>query len=172
MDNLTFENYRGNQDKKAFLKQVKAYFGGITIHKDVEPYLLDEVDTKGVFNIDAFEKTYQGVFTCEKLFGKFGNDTFPGTIIGGDSYGMEFWLVFTTGKVISLHHEATFSEVASKTEGKDVADFVKKFSQAGSVFSITTLLEFQKLSRDLDEDTNDFEWRLLQVTAPTLGWGS
>lgn len=170
MNELTFKVYEKDKDKKAFLKHVKAHFGINKIHKEVEPYLLGEVNTKGIFNIDAFTKAYPHVFTCDQLFGKFGNETFPGIIIGGDTYGIEFWLILTTGKVISLHHDATFSEIAMETEGKDVDDFVKKFGQAGSVFNITSLLEFQRLSGVLDKNADDFELRLMQVTAQSLGW--
>ena len=165
-----FSEYQKTKNEKQFLKSLKDFLG-VAIHKTVEPYLIGEENLEGsFFKIKPFEKCHQNLFTYQKLFKRFDNTYFPAVLIGGDSYGVELWLVLTNGKVISLHHDASFYEVASDINATDTESFVEKFSSLGSIFTISTLAEFQKKSSHLDKKETHFERKLLKITAESLGW--
>ena len=164
-----FDQYRQDNNKKALLKALKAHFQIKKIHKSIEPYIFGEVPVEGIFRISRFEDCYQNLFTYDKLFGKLGEGIFPALLIGGETYGVEFWLVMTSGKVISLHHDASFSEVAYDIKTDDTAYFVKEFSRQGSIFNIKTLLEFQRLSLTLEDENADYDRNLIEITAQSLG---
>ncbi len=165
-----FQKYQQDNDKKAVLKALKAHFQIKKIHKSIEPYIFGEVAVEGMFKIDRFELCYQNIFTYDQLFGKLGDGIFPALQIGGDEYGVGFWLVMSNGKVISLHHDASFSEVASEIKTDKAGDFVKEFSRQGSIFNIKTLLDFQRLSLALgDEEGADYGRHVIEITAQSLG---
>lgn len=170
LTNTIFSNYKKNQNEKQFLEALKDFWK-ISIHKSVEPYLLGKENFEGTFfNINSFEKCHQNIFTYQKLFKRFDDSLFPAVLIGGDKYGIELWLVLTNGKVISLHHDATFYEMAHDITASDSDTFVKKFSESGSVFDVESLAQFQKLTANLDKKDPHYERMLLQITAESLGW--
>jgi len=165
-----FQKYQETRDKAALLKAVQERFEVPKIHKSIEPYLFGEVETKGIFHIKSFQESFKNIFSYHQLFGKLGEGIFPVIPIGHERYGVDFWLVLTSGKVISLHHDASFSEVAYDIQTDDCEYFVEEFSRQGSIFNITTLLEFQRLSLTLgNENDADYGQNLFKITAQSLG---
>jgi len=165
-----FLELKASQDEKAFFKTLKNHWG-FAIHKSVEPYLLGKENFEGnFFNIKSFANCYKNIFTYQKLFKRFDESFFPAVLIGGDRYGVELWLVLTNGKVISLHHDATFYEMTSDIAASDTETFVKKFSDSGSVFAVNSLAQFQQLSSALDKKEADYGRKLLKATAESLEW--
>jgi Leucine-rich repeat (LRR) protein len=81
--------------------------------------------------------------SCGELFGRFGDTPFPALRIGGDRTGIEFWLVVTSGRVITLHHDASLYEVAAKCGGSTVAAFTAELEDRGSAFDIEQLTRLQ-----------------------------
>ncbi len=165
-----FKTYQETQNKTALLKAVQERFEIAKIHESIKPYLFGKVTVKGIFYIKSFQESFKSIFSYHQLFGKLGKGIFPAIPIGYDTYGVEFWLVLTNGKVISLHHDASFSEVAYGIKTGDCGYFVEEFSRRGSIFNIATLLEFQRLSLTLgSEDNADYEQNLFKITAQSLG---
>ncbi|HSH02718.1 MAG TPA: PQQ-binding-like beta-propeller repeat protein [Anaerolineae bacterium] len=127
---------------RALPKMVKNYL--TTLHSGA----LDA----GPLNITPWSKLATLCFPYHHLF-KFGprDQFFPAFLIASETYGVEFWLMPATGDVISLHHDATFSEVAhdvwQQVDG-DLKQFNRRFTLAGSSFNITQLIHFQQQFAD------------------------
>ncbi len=161
-------DFAATGDKKALLKAAKKHYGIKSVHKKAQPYLFNELDLAGTLSLAPFEKTWKNCRTYKDLFSRFGDTLFPALCIGSDSYGVEFWLVLTTGTVISLHHDASFSEVAFDVNAANEVDFVKKFAKAGSAFTIEQLAQFQQETRDLTGDDSNIEREYFLAAAKVL----
>lgn len=164
------ERFNQNGDKARFLTAVCQYYEVEMIDSSVEVYLCNPKKEPGIYHIKPFSEAWRSWNTFEGLFGKFGDAKFPGICIGYDTSGVEFWLMLESGRVITLHHDATFSEVAWEIEADDREAFVWDFTEAGSIFRIDQLLALQAASRYLAQNTPDFEQRFFEATAQSLGW--
>lgn len=149
-------------------------------HQKVKAYLkalkAGELDG-GPLNFTPLAELHQGFFYYTDLFG-FGPEEqfFPGVLIAGEFGGVEFYLMWDSGQVISLHHDASFSEVASdvwEAVGERVGVFERRFVEAGSALDITQLMRFQQGFAEV-KDTGDLatlERRdYLSRTAAAFGW--
>jgi hypothetical protein len=69
-------------------------------------------------------------------------ENFPALYVHSD-----VWVMLTNAKVITLHHDATFDELAMEIEdvAQDRDDFLTKFSQEGSFLDLRELLHINYL---------------------------
>ncbi|MBN1919833.1 MAG: hypothetical protein JW892_01200 [Anaerolineae bacterium] len=131
----------------------------------------------GPLDFTPLAELHRGFFFYTDLFG-FGPEEqfFPGVLMAGEFGGVEFYLMWDTGQVISLHHDASFSEVASDVRdavGERVGAFEQRFVEAGSALDIAQLVRFQRAFANV-KDTGDLA-RLdrrdyLGRTAAAFGW--
>ena len=164
------KEFHQDGDKARFFEAIREFYGLDMVDPYAENYLCNPNEEKGIFKIDPFSKSWKAWTTCDKLFGRFGDRRFPGICIGYDVSGVEFWLMLDYGQVITLHHDASFSEVAWEIETDDFGSFLWEFISQGSVFYMDDLLALQRASRDLDKDAPDFGQKFLEATAKSLGW--
>ena len=162
-------NFATTGDEKTLVKAIKKHYGLKSVHKKALPYLLNKLDLNGPLNLEPFEKSWKNCRTYKDIFSRFGDSLFPALCIGGDGYGIEFWFVLTTGTVISLHHDASFFEVASHISAKDEADFVKKFAKAGAAFTIEQLASLQQMTATLEGSAQEKEQAFFIAAAKALG---
>ncbi len=131
-------------------KQIRQLFSTRTVPKMVKDFftaLRAGELSAGPLHFTSWDKLYLSCFTYQHLF-KFGpkDAFFPAFLIASETYGVEFWLIVSTGDVIALHHDATFFEVAYdvwQTCEDDTTCFNKRFMLAGSRFNIVQLMRFQ-----------------------------
>jgi hypothetical protein len=97
-------------------------------------------------------------------------------LIAGEFGGVEFYVMWDSGQVISLHHDASFSEVASDVWGEveeNERTFEQQFPEAGSALDIAQLMRFQQTFAEV-KDTGDLaalERRdYLTRAAAAFGW--
>lgn len=149
-------------------------------HKKVKDYLkalkAGELDS-GPLNFTPLAELHRGFFFYADLFG-FGPEErfFPGVLMAGEFGGVEFYLMWDTGQVISLHHDASFSEVASDVWGEveeNERAFEQQFPEAGSALDIAQLVRFQQTFAAVEDtgallklDPRDY----LTRTAAAFGW--
>jgi hypothetical protein len=164
----------------SFFKALRPLIGAPQIHKKVKDYLITlkagELHA-GPLNLTPFVDLHRGCFYYPDLF-SFGPEDrfFPGVLFASETYGVEFFLMFETGQVISLHHDATFFEVAHDVWndcGEHILAFERRFPQQGALLDIAQLMRFQQTFEDCDRvaklgdlDPRDFFTR----TAQALGW--
>ena len=167
----------------SFFKALRPLIGAPQIHKKVKDYLTalkaGELDA-GPLNLTPFADLHRGCFYYPDLFG-FGLEErfFPGVLFASETYGVEFYLLFETGRVISLHHDATFFEVARDVWddcGEHILAFERRFPQQGALLDIAQLMRFQQTFKDCDRvaklgdlDPRDFFTRAAQAFGWTLG---
>ncbi len=149
-------------------------------HQKVKAYLkalkAGELD-RGPLNFTPLAELHRGFFFYADLFG-FGPEEqfFPGVLIAGEFGGVEFYVMWDSGQVISLHHDASFSEVASDVwnavEQRERA-FAQQFPAAGSALDIAQLVRFQQAFADV-KDTGELsrldERDYLTRAAAAFGW--
>ncbi len=149
-------------------------------HKKVKDYLkalkAGELD-RGPLNFTPLAELHRGFFYYADLFG-FGPEErfFPGVLLAGEFGGVEFYVMWDTGQVISLHHDASFFEVASdvwNAVGERDRDFEQQFPETGSALDIAQLVRFQQAFAEIKDtgalsrlDKRDYLIR----TAAALGW--
>jgi hypothetical protein len=149
-------------------------------HKKVKDFFkalkAGELDA-GPLNFIPLAELHRGFFFYPDLFG-FGPDErfFPGVLVAGEYGGVEFYLMWATGQVIALHHDASFYEVARDVwheVEERVGGFEREFPEQGGVLDIAQLVRFQRAFSELestgdlsDLDTRDFFTR----TAQAFGW--
>jgi Leucine-rich repeat (LRR) protein len=158
-----------DRDAAKLTARVAQHFQIKKIAPEVVSYLCGEVDLKGFYTIQSFSQCCDEQYSYQKLFHEYGEGLFPALNFGGDGLGVEFWLVLETGQVITLHHDATFYEVAGDISASSGAAFTKEFAKQGSLFSLTQLLQLQASTKDLDEGDPDFERELFVAAAQALG---
>ena len=162
-------DFASTGNEKALLKAIKEHYKVKSVHKKAQPYLFNKVDLNGPLNLEPFEKSWKNCRSYKALFSRFGDDLFPALCIGSDGYGVEFWLLLTMGTVISLHHDASFYEVAAYISAKDEAEFVKKFAKAGAAFTIEQLATLQQKTSNLNGTDIEKEREYFIAAAETLG---
>lgn len=149
-------------------------------HKKVKDYLkalkAGELD-RGPLNFTPLAELHRGFFFYADLFG-FGPEErfFPGVLIASEFGGVEFYLMWDSGQVISLHHDASFSEVASdvwNAVGVNERAFEQQFPEVGSALDIAQLVRFQRTFAAVENtgallklDPRDY----LTRTAAAFGW--
>lgn len=175
-----FEKALGRGSLDTLTRTVRKITNISQVHQKVKAYLKalknGELDN-GPLNFIPLDNLYKGFFFYPDLFG-FGPEErfFPGILSAGESGGVDFYIMLETGKVISLHHDASFSEVASevweKVEERTGA-FEQEFTTQGSAFDIAQLMRFQQAFAEvkstsdlLDLPQHDF----LVRTAAAFGW--
>jgi hypothetical protein len=96
---------------------------------------------RGPFDIQGISAALERTTTCQKVFGAFGDELFPAIAIGGSS--TVFWVSVATGAVITLHHDATFYEVAATAVARDVQRSMRTLESRGSALGLERLLSLQ-----------------------------
>jgi hypothetical protein len=162
------EAYKQNQDFPALTAFLKSYFHIESIDERIFPYLKGEGDLDGYFLLMPFEKCYQEHYSFRHLFKDFSDRPFPAICIGGDGDGVDFYMLLETGKIITLHHDATFYEVACSIRTEDEKDFLRRFEAQGSSFHYQQMRSLQALTAHLDSSDFDFGEQLFQATARSL----
>lgn len=172
----------GRGSLNPFFKAFRPLIGAGQIHKKVKDFLTalkaGELDA-GPLTLTPFADLHGGCFYYSDLFGFGPQDRFfPAILFASETYGVEFYLMVETGAVISLHHDATFSEVASdvwKDCGEHVLAFERQFPQHGALLDIAQLTRFQQAFKDCDHveklgdlDPRDFFTRTTQAFGWTL----
>ncbi|MGB1251615.1 MAG: leucine-rich repeat domain-containing protein [Candidatus Promineifilaceae bacterium] len=167
-----WKQFELDKDRTRFLDAVKQTYGITTIHSTVEAYIFDMVPAAGMFTLRPFQACFLGTpWTYNRLVYRFGDELFPGDWIGYDNAGIQFLLLLETGQVITLHHDATFYEVAGDIRARTPADFLKKFAKAGSVMTIDRLIALQQASvafKHLDEDMPTYAAEWLRLVSKSL----
>ncbi|MDM8553471.1 hypothetical protein QUF75_01935 [Desulfococcaceae bacterium HSG7] len=137
------------QNFDPFYAVLKTHLGIDTIADVVKEFVESSVMTdtvKGYVNLQGITRYIKHFFSYEELFRADFPGLFPAFYLNSD-----MWLMVETGKVIVLHHDATFNEVASnllsKTETAD--SFNKAFTAAGSCVNIRQLIQLQTAWFDL-----------------------
>ncbi len=105
------------------------------------------IDTiKGYVNLQGITHYIKQFFSYEELFRADFPGLFPAFYLNSD-----MWLMVKTGKVLVLHHDATFNEVASNllAKTKTADSFNKAFTVAGSCVNIRQLIQLQTAWFDL-----------------------
>ena len=175
-----FAKAAGRRSLTSFFKAFRRLIGAGQVHKKVKDYLIalkaGELDA-GPLYLTPFADLHRGCFFYPDLFG-FGPEErfFPGLLFASETYGVEFYLMVETGKVISLHHDATFYEVAGdvwETCDQRVRAFEKRFPEEGALLDIAQLARFQQAFADCDrvEKLGDLDPRdFFARAARAFGW--
>ncbi len=103
---------------------------------------------EGPLNFSSWDTLASHCFRYSDLF-SFGDKKrfFPAFLIASEFGGIDFYMMINSGKVIALHHDATFYEVASEVweaVEENEASFEKAFPKTGALHTIDQLLAFQK----------------------------
>ncbi len=131
---------------------------------------------KGPLNFTSWDRLAGHCFRYPELFG-FGDKErfFPALLVASEYGGVEFYMMLSSGKVIALHHDASFSEVASDVwaqVGEDPTAFEKAFPKEGAVHTIDQLLAFQNEFAGIKmENLDDIPPQdLIPRLAEAFGW--
>lgn len=158
-----------SKDWQQFSAFLKSYFHIQEVDQRIFPYLAGEVELEGHLLLLPFEKCYYDHYSFRHLFKDFSDNPFPAICIGGDGEGVDFYLMLETGKIISLHHDATFYEVACCINADSEEVFVRRFEEEGSTFHLRQLLDFQQITCRFDRSDYDFGEQLFLASAKALG---
>ncbi len=131
---LALEAYLDNDDARPLKKLLKQRFR-VTPHADVIDLIAGHLELP----LDV-EQVFGSPQSFQALFGKLGAKPFPAVIVGGDGLGTDFWLVLESARIISLHHDATFSEVAHAIRVRSAAKFMQAFTRQGSLCDLRQLV--------------------------------
>ena len=146
------QKFKDTQDLQAFGKEVANFFNLPSISEATLHYLQHSGVQSKLGNIYSFEKCWKNHYTYKKLFSKDSQDIFPMITIGGNSYGVDFWLDLASGNVVSLHHDATFYEYASDIKQAPGPLFCETFVKMGSEFTISELIALIEATVSLSKD--------------------
>lgn len=152
-------------------RQLRKALGARRTHASVKPWLQDAVRLDGPLVILPFPRAAKRVHSMDGLFGRLGPKPFPALGVGGDRLGTEFWLVPATGAVISLHHDATFFELAHDIRASSVTAFLKAFEKRGSRLGWEQLLALQAGARERQAAGEDPEVAFGKALLAATGWG-
>ena len=97
----------------------------------------------GPWHLLGFGASSLRTTTCEKIFGKLGDTPFPAVCVGSDRHGIDFWLCLASGRVITLHEDASLFEVAGKCHGETAAALMAALVERGAAFDIAQLARLQ-----------------------------
>jgi hypothetical protein len=131
---------------------------------------------KGPLNFVSWDELAYHCFRYEDLFRFGGKDRFfPAFLVASEFGGVEFYLMLSSGKVIALHHDASFFEVAREVRdqvGENPVEFEKTFAKQGSVHTIDQLLAFQNAFAGLRKENLDEipPESLIPRLADAFGW--
>jgi Leucine-rich repeat (LRR) protein len=112
----------------------------------VEAYVRDSLGIDaypGPFRLLGIGQALHSPETCGERFGVFGDAPFPALRIGSDGGGIDFWMVLGTGRVITLHHDATLYEVAARCSRTSRARFVDDLTSRGAELDVAQLVRLQ-----------------------------
>ena len=163
-----FSALKKSGKKRPFCDAVKAWYGLDKLSSNVKPYLLGQQPGEGILKLEPFIDLWKNRVSFRSLFDRFGNEPFPAVCIGSDGLGTEFWVLLESAKVISLHHDATFYEVAGNIRSSDPRRFVREFAKAGSVLTLPQLFALQDESCGLDPDDAVFPQKLFEAAQRVL----
>lgn len=97
----------------------------------------------GPWTLHGFGARLPAAKTCDELFSTFGETPFPAVCIGSDRRGIDFWLAVESGRVITLHEDASFYEEAARCPSGSVEMFMAAFIERGAAFDIAQLARLQ-----------------------------
>lgn len=161
--------FKQHNDLSTLKTSLMAFFQIPSIAPELDAWLAGEEPPNGPYLLTSFERACEWVPSFEHLLHRFGEVPFPALNVGGDD-GIDFWLVLETGRVISLHHDATFYEEAGYIKTDDISEFMRRFERVGSSFTFSQLSQLNALTADLDEgDDETYGKELLKATAQVLG---
>jgi hypothetical protein len=157
---------------QARARKLRASLGIRRTHASLKPWLQDAVRLDGPLVLLPHTQAARGVHSMDGLFGKLGAKTFPAIRVGGDRSGVDFWLVPATGAVISLHHDATFFELAHDISARSVSGFLKVFLRRGSQLNFGQLLALQAGARERQAAGEDAEVAFGKALLEATGWSA
>lgn len=162
-------NFQTDGNAEALFSAVKEQYAITTIAPMVQDYLLGKTQTDGYFIVQDFGVHAPFSMTYQKVCGEFDDTYFPALAIGGDGEGTEFWLMLETGKVITLHHDATFYEEACCIQAESKQEFCEKFSRIGSYVDLNQLIAINQLGAYLEGSGEEGEKAFLMAVAQLFG---
>lgn len=140
LSNTLFEAAQ-TQDFTPFFEALKAHFQIDTIADDVQTFIKATVLVKKVVGSACLSGVSEYIdIKLSRMEDYLEN--FPALYVHSD-----VWVMLTNAKVITLHHDATFDELAMEIEdvAKDRDDFLTKFSHEGSFLDLRELLHINYL---------------------------
>lgn len=140
----------------------------VTLHPDVARFVAEDVDPSGVLRLGRFSERFMERASFDGLFGRLGAGRFPGVKIGS-RFGIDVWLMLESARIVALHHDATFSEVAATVKVRTPAKFVEAFVPKASALTLAQLLEVEATARGLDLTKKADATKLLGSIAEILG---
>lgn len=159
-----------NRVAQARGRQLRKALGARRTHASVKPWLQDAVRLDGPLVLLPYKRAAKRVTSMDGLFGRLGSKAFPALRVGGDRLGTEFWLVPATGAVISLHHDATFFELARDIRASSVKGFMKAFVARGSRLTWEQLLALQEGARERLAAGQEAEAAFGNALLAATGW--
>ncbi|EYF08420.1 ankyrin repeat domain-containing protein [Chondromyces apiculatus] len=141
----------------------------------VAPSLLDHLTAPqgspgGWFTLAAPVEVLRSATTYGALFGRLGKRPAPFLRLGSDGIGVTFHVHVPDGRVVSLHHDASFSEVAGGIRARDAATFTARFLESGSRLDVPQLLALQRATIGIDPRASDAPLRFALAACSALGW--
>ena len=174
----SIRKYQHHQDQDLLWEEVEDYFG-VEVHTSAKAYLTKDDLFEGFLYVNHAVEIKDTYYSYHQLL----NDEFveedglcPIVCIGGEVYGTYFWLVLTTGDVLSVHYssfgkmlyDAQASMKSSTKEG-----FLQAVIKLGSLMKIEQLLALQEASKEIidleREDEDAFQVALFRLVAKILG---
>jgi len=128
------------------LSAIQRHYGVDRLAPAIAPYVeatLHAGRLPGPFRVVGIVEATARPIACERVFGRFGDRPFPAIAVGSAS-GTTFWASLRTGRVISLHHDATFYEVAARCTAEKLEDALATFESLGGAVDLDTLIRLQK----------------------------
>ncbi|OJJ21159.1 hypothetical protein BKI52_11360 [marine bacterium AO1-C] len=135
LSQLLFEAHE-QQDFSAFYEALCKAYQITHIHQDIQDFIETTVMVKKIKGAACLGGMSQYIDMGLRPFDDYLAN-FPGLYVHSD-----IWVMMTNAKVITLHHDATFYEVADDVEQEvnNREEFLGKFSTEGSFLNLKELL--------------------------------
>jgi hypothetical protein len=124
------------------LAAIRARFGVARLDPSVATYVAAALGAEraaGSLRLVGLADALARITPSSKLFGRFGDTPLPAIEIGGAN-GVPFWLDLASGRVVTLHHDATLYEKAAASRGATLARAMAQLVSVGSALSLEQLL--------------------------------
>lgn len=161
--------YEKDSLAEAYFSAVQDLFQIKELAPMVRDYLTLQDLPEGTYQISTPNNEFINYMSYSRLFNRFDDSFWPALGIGSDGLGTEFWLMLETGKIISLHHDATFYEEAGWLNVDTKEEFCREFEAVGAYVDLEQLLKIQAASAVLDDGEDDAEEKFTKKVAKILG---
>lgn len=132
---------RASGDVGALASAIAARFGVASIHPSILGYARETLAAGragGPLRVEGIAEALARPVPAAKIFGR-GEGPFPAIAIGGRD-GTTFWASLASGRVVTLHHDASLYEEAARVAGGSVEASMRALEAVGSILDVERLL--------------------------------